>query len=76
MGQVNFSSSVFVRVLYNIIRERFTDHTSQMYTDQYPLFAHSTLMCTQERLTQISVFIHVPVDMFLSITCWDKQCHF
>ena len=42
MGQVNFSSSVFVRALYNIIRKRFTDNTSQIYTDQYPLFAHST----------------------------------
>ena len=58
MGQMDFISSFFVRIiLTKISGKHFTNNMLPMYR----MIVHSILLRKQWRLTQISVYIHVPL---------------
>ena len=63
MGQTDFISCISFRFFCKIIWEIFhLSHVTGVYADQLSLFVHSTLMRKQWRLTNISLYIHVPFD--------------
>ena len=65
IGQMDFITciSYFVIIFCKIIWKTFhRSYVTDVDADQSPLFVHSTLMCKQSRLTQISGYIHVPFD--------------